>query len=94
MFPGGPQVWPMYLNGHLKYPRDARKQKIEGTVVLDFTVGLDGRPKDVQVVKPVFPSIDKEAVRLIENTLWVPAVHEGHNVIYRDRRSIEFHLPS
>lgn len=94
-FPGGPQNWPLYLHVYLKYPKDARKQKIEGTVVLDFTVSWEGgRPKDVKVVKSVFPSIDKEAVKLIENTHWVPAVQGGYNVRYRDRRSIEFKLPS
>jgi len=50
---------------HPKYPKEARKKKIEGPVVLRATVTLDGNLKDITVVSgdPILADAALDAVR-------------------------------
>ena len=64
-YPGGIQALFEYLQQNVKYPEDAVKQKIEGRVIATFVVETDGSINNVEVVKPAFPSLDAEAVRVL-----------------------------
>src|SRR4029453_11517825 len=44
-----------------EYPDDARAEKIEGTVGLLVTVDPKGSVKEVEVTRPVYPSLDESA---------------------------------
>ena len=82
-----------FLEKNLVYPKDARKQKIEGIVITEFTVGADGFASNIEIVKSVYPSLDAEAIKLIHRSAWIPAVNAyGQAVKYRMRQPIEFHL--
>ena len=59
-YPGGMQALLEYLMENVKYPEDAEKQKIEGRVIAIFVVETDGSISNVEVVRPVFPSLDAE----------------------------------
>jgi protein TonB len=91
-FPGGDGNWKLYLNKYLKYPKDAKQQKIEGTVMVEFVVEKDGSLSNITIVHSVYPSLDEEAVRLIQHSMWTPAVQNGGNARYRKRQPIEFRL--
>ena len=80
-FPGGEKVLMAYLQENIIYPEDAQKQGIQGRVVMRFVVASDGSIKDVEVVRPLFPSCDKEATRIVENMPnWTPGKQDGENV--------------
>ena len=64
-YPGGIQALFEYLQQNVKYPEDAKKQKIEGRVIATFVVETDGSINNVEVAKPAFPSLDAEAVRVL-----------------------------
>lgn len=51
----------------LKYPVIAQENGITGRVFVKFIVGKDGGIYDVEVLRGVDPSLDKEAVRVIKN---------------------------
>ncbi|WP_207493256.1 energy transducer TonB [Aridibaculum aurantiacum] len=92
-FPGGPQAWVNYLSNNLRYPRKASKDKIEGTVKVQFLVTKEGLVTNVKVVQSVHPSLDEEAVRLIEGSpRWEPAVQNKRTDIYMATQSITFRL--
>ena len=92
-FIDGDHGWQIFLEKNLVYPKDARKQKIEGTVITEFTVGADGFASNIEIVKSVYPSLDAEAIKLIHRSAWIPAVNAyGQAVKYRMRQPIEFHL--
>lgn len=65
-FTGGMPGLFKYLDKNLGYPEDAKKAKIQGTVVVSFLVDYDGSIKDVKIKKSLHPSLDKEAMRVVQ----------------------------
>lgn len=66
-FPGGDNAMMRYINKERRYPRQAYEAGIEGRVLCGFVVLPDGTISDVEVVRGVERSIDREAVRIIRN---------------------------
>ena len=80
-YPGGMEALFKYLSENVKYPEDAKKQKIEGRVLASFVVETDGSITNVEVVKPAFPSLDAEAVRVLSSMPnWIPGKQNGEVV--------------
>ncbi len=73
-----------WVDARLKYPKEARKHRIEGRVTLGFTVDKAGEVKDIKVLRSVDPLLDAEAVRVVGmSPLWEPAVQYGRMVNFR-----------
>jgi protein TonB len=69
----GVEAFRAWIGEHLKYPEIATENGIQGRVTMQFTVGVDGRVVNVKVLRGVDPSLDKEAVRVIESSpKWTP----------------------
>lgn len=64
-FEGGMEKLYRLLAENIHYPEDAMENGIDGKVVVRITVGTDGEIMDPEVIKSVYPSLDKEAVRAI-----------------------------
>ncbi len=80
-FPGGNAELMRYLSANIKYPTIAAENGIEGRVVLKFVVGKDGGITNIQVVRALDPSCDKEAVRVVKGMpKWIPGMQNGHAV--------------
>ena len=80
-YPGGIQALFEYLSQNVKYPSDAENQKVEGRVIATFIVETDGTINNVEVVKPVFPSLDAEAIRVLSGMpKWTPGKQSGKEV--------------
>ena len=92
-YPGGMQALFEYLSQNLKYPEDAKQQKVEGRVIAIFVVETDGSISNVEVVKPVFPSLDAEAVRVLSDMpKWKPGMQSGKVVRVKYTVPINFQL--
>ncbi|RZK55832.1 MAG: TonB family protein [Pedobacter sp.] len=82
-----------YLGRSIKYPSDAVKSNISGSVALSFVVNKDGKISDVEVLKGVSPSIDEEAKRVLTySPKWQPATHRGLPVRVKYNLPIKFSL--
>ena len=57
-----------WVERHLKYPREAKKAKIQGKVIVGFTITMEGGLTNVRILKGCHPLLDAEAVRVIETT--------------------------
>ena len=80
-FPGGEQAMLNYLAGNIKYPKKMAKARVQGLVVISFTVEKDGSLKDKEIVKSLHPDGDAEALRVIDNMpVWTPGFEEGEPV--------------
>jgi TonB family protein len=55
------------------YSDEARKQKLQGRVVLRVLVGTDGRAKDVQVTRGLGMGLDENAMSAVRNWQFIPA---------------------
>ncbi|NOU61423.1 energy transducer TonB [Marinifilum caeruleilacunae] len=56
-----------YIYKNLKYPIVAQENGITGRVFVKFVVGKDGGIYDIEVLRGVDPSLDQEAIRVIQN---------------------------
>jgi len=80
-FPGGEAALMEYLSSNIKYPVIAQENNIQGKVTCQFVVGRDGTIQDVQVIRGVDQSLDKEAVRVIKSMpKWIPGRQGGNAV--------------
>ena len=92
-YPGGIQARFEYLQQNVKYPEDAKNQKVEGRVIATFVVETDGTINNVEVVKPAFPSLDAEAVRVLSAMpKWTPGMQSGKVVRVKYTVPINFNL--
>ena len=80
-FPGGEKALMKWLSENISYPAIAQEQGIQGRVSLRFVVKPDGSVADVQVVKGLDPSCDKEAIRVVSKMpKWIPGKQNGNPV--------------
>jgi|LFRM01.1.fsa_nt_gb TonB family protein len=92
-FPGGNDAMMKYLADNVSYPVIAKENGIQGRVICDFLVRKDGSITDVKVARGVDPSIDKEAVRVIEQMpKWKPGMQRGQAVNVRYTLPVTFKL--
>ncbi len=69
-----------YIQSKLKYPEQARKKNIEGTVLLQFVIETNGKPSNLEAVNSIGGGCVEEAISLMANTLWIPAKMANHYV--------------
>ncbi|HKJ42423.1 MAG TPA: energy transducer TonB [Sunxiuqinia sp.] len=80
-FPGGELALRQFLANAIKYPVIAQENGIQGKVYVSFVVGMDGRVSDARVVRGVDPSLDKEALRVVNSLpVWKPGKQRGKPV--------------
>lgn len=92
-FPGGNAAMMKFLSDNIKYPVIAQENGIQGRVITNFVVEKDGSITDVQVVRGVDPSLDKEAVRVIQSMpKWKPGKQRGSPVRVRFTLPVVFRL--
>ena len=93
-FPGGMAELMKYLQKNLRYPQICKEQRVQGRVILQFVVNADSTITDVNVVKPVNPHLDKEAVRVVKAMpKWKPGTQRGEPVRVRFTLPVTFRLP-
>lgn len=92
-FPGGVGALYAYISTNLKYPKIARDYKFQGTVYLRFEVTDNGSVSRAESLRPVFPPLDFEAIRVILNSpRWNPAVVDGKKVSVWYKLPVKFTL--
>ncbi len=92
-FPGGSAELLDYLMENLKYPKDAEESKTEGRVIVTFVVDEEGRIVEPQVAKGVSPSLDAEALRVVQSMpQWTPGRQSGKVVRVKYAVPINFQL--
>jgi periplasmic protein TonB len=90
-FPGGMAALSRYISDNVRYPADALKRGISGTVKIYFYIRKDGFVDNVKVIKSVDPLLDAEAVRVIRlMPRWTPGYHHGRPVIVMFKIPIVF----
>ncbi len=77
-FPGGDAALINFLNANIVYPQQAAQDKVEGKVVVQFTVKKTGKIDDVKVLRSVHKDLDDEAVRVVKMMPdFIPAKQDG-----------------
>lgn len=80
-FPTGNVGLMYYVAHNLRYPAQAKLAKVEGDVLVEFTVTPNGRVDLVKLDKSLNPACDQEALRLVKQMpKWVPAKQMGRAI--------------
>ena len=83
-FKGGVNEMMKFLREHIIYPEDAKEIGIEGKVLIQFIVHKDGQLSDFKIIKKVYPSVDREAIRVGQKMPnWSPGKNNGNIVSVR-----------
>jgi len=92
-FPGGDAALFKFLSQNVKYPVIAQENGIQGRVICQFVVNKDGSIVDVEVVRSVDASLDKEAIRVIKSMpKWSPGKQRGKSVRVKYTLPVNFKL--
>ena len=81
-----------YIAHNLKYPDAAKEREIQGTVRLSFVVETNGSVSNIVVVNSVGGGCDNEAIRLLQETIWMPAEKNGKYVRSHNMQDITFSI--
>lgn len=92
-YPGGQEAMYAYLGKNIKYPKRDLYMNITGKVIVQFVLDTLGFVTDSKIIKSVSPTIDAEALRVVNNMpQWRPGYHKGKAVKVMMTLPISFKL--
>ena len=90
-FPGGESALSDFISKNLRYPIFAKEKGIQGRVEVSFIVEKDGSLTDFVITGSVDPSLDKEAIRVLQSMpKWNPGKHDGQFVAVKEYEYVFF----
>ena len=92
-FPGGQAALMAFLSKNIQYPVIAIENGLSGRVTIGFVVNSDGSIVDVTVARGLDPSLDREAVRVVNSMpKWTPGQQRGKPVRVKFTVPVTFRL--
>lgn len=92
-FPGGNDELFKFINSNIRYPVIALENGIQGRVICEFVVNFDGKVINAKVVRGIDPSLDAEALRVINSMpRWNPGKQRGKPVKVKYTLPVNFKL--
>jgi TonB family protein len=92
-YPGGTLALNKFILENIKYPTDAKKAGLEGTVLVSYIIDSDGELKSIQVIRGLGPEMDNEALRVTKMIKgWKPANQGGRPIATLVTMPVEFKL--
>jgi TonB family protein len=92
-FPGGQAAINRFLSTNVKYPKSARRARIDGVVYASIVVNTDGVLTDFMIVKGLHPECDAEVMRALKlMPPWNPGIQRGKAVKSRFVLPVTFHI--
>jgi TonB family protein len=92
-YPGGTFALNKFIHENLKYPAEAKKAGLEGTVLVSYIIDYDGQLKSIQVIRGLGPDMDDEALRVTRMIKgWKPANQGGRPIATMVTMPVEFKL--
>jgi protein TonB len=93
VYPGGLTAMKKFVAEHLKYPPEAVDARVEGTVLVRYSLDYRGKVVDARVKKGIGFGCDEEALRVVSLMRWnVPQDRKKKVRIHQDI-NIHFKLP-
>jgi len=74
------------------YPEDARKERIEGVVILQAVIAKDGSVAQTRVLRSLSPSLDRASEEAIRKWTFAPATLDGKPVSVFYNLTVNFRL--
>jgi len=87
LYEGGKVAMYKFINDHINYPVNAKRNRIQGEVVLSVNIGADGKATNYEVVKNVNGGCGEEALRVLKLMKF-----KGQGYSSRQNMSVYFRL--
>ena len=91
-YPGGSKAISKFINENIQYPEQAKKNNIEGFVVVEFKVNDLGNVFDAKILKGLGYGLDEEAIRLVNSIKFQKARNPGFRVTVTRKIKINFKI--
>jgi TonB family protein len=75
-----------------EYPPDLEEKGIEGTVLLDAVIGMDGTVLDIRVINAPNPGLEKAALNAVKQWRYTPTLLNGEPVEVVTTIDVNFRL--
>ncbi len=93
-YPGGMTAMKAFIGKHLKYPKEALKNKIEGTIHVNYIVNHKGKVIDAKNISHLGHGCDEEAIRVVKLLAFlVPDNPRRMKIQFNQKIRIHFNLP-
>jgi len=91
---GGTKAYRAFIKDNLKYPKEALENKIEGTVMLRYSINYKGEVIDAKILKGIGYGCDEEAKRIVKLLKFeIPKGPRKLKVLFHKDTKINFRLP-
>ena len=77
----------------VQYTKEALAAKLQGEVVLSLTIGEDGVPSDIKLVRGLGMGLDEKAVECLQQWRFKPATNHSEPVSAKAKVVLNFRLP-
>lgn len=93
-YEGGKDALLAYLRDSVRYPKEAIKRKIQGSVIVEFVIDENGNVTEVKSLKGLEGGCTEEAIRIIKATSgkWSPALKDDKPVAAHFTVPVAFRL--
>jgi TonB family protein len=90
---GAVDTKPVLLNRpRPNYTEEARKNKIQGSVLVEVLIGADGSVKQVRVIRGLPDGLSEQAIQAAYQLRFRPAMRSGQPVQFRQKVTMDFNL--
>ena len=92
VYPGGQKALNEFINSNRVYPEEAIKNKIEGTITIEYNVNVFGDVIATKVKHGIGYGCDEEACRLVNLLKYPKHKYQGLHVVFHMKLNIHFRL--
>ena len=83
-----------WIKRNLRYPEIAKKNGVQGRVVVQFLIKKDGSIEEIKIYRSRHPALDEEAIRIVKTfPKFIPGKRNGVPVDMWYTLPIDFKLP-
>jgi TonB family protein len=75
-----------------EFSEEARRKKLDGTVMLSLVVTPDGNTTDIKVTTPLGSGLDEKAIAAVRQWKFEPATKDGKPVAVKIKVEVSFHF--
>ena len=92
-YKGGNEALKSFVNEHLKYPKKAFEEQMEGTVVVRYEINHKGNVVNAKIISSLSKECDKEAIRVVRLLNFVVPKSYKARVSFHKSIQIHFKMP-
>ena len=93
VYEGGPKAMKNFVREHLKYPEEALKAKVEGSVKVKYSIDFKGNVTSTKVISTLGHGCDEEAARIVKMFKLQIQKNRKIKVVFYKNITIHFRLP-